>query len=342
MNSLPEKSLKVTIKDVAKRAGISYSSVSRALNDLKGVSEDTRLKVKNIADEMNYMANAIARGLVQKASGTLGLIIPDITNPFYPELALGVEERASAMGYSTFFCNTNYEIEKENSYIRKLLEKQVDGIILAPISSRSNLLEQWKHVAVPCVYLGNAPDETGYSFVTTDNIRGGYLAARTLIERGYRDIGFISGSDGGWLVDERHAGFKDAMSRYDLEIKDNYVRLENWRQESGHEIICQMIESGDYPRAVIAGNDLLAIGILQGIKSRGLRIPDDIAVIGFDDIPNASWAEINLSTIKQPKARMGESAVNVILELIEEGKSGTASRPRRIILDPELILRGTC
>jgi len=334
--------MKMTIKDIAKTAGISYSSVSRALNGLKGVSEETRQKVRDIAEQMDYSPNAVARGLVQKQTGTLGLIIPDITNPFYPELARGVEERASAAGYNTFLCNTNYELEKETSYIRNLLEKRVDGIILAPISSQSNFLEQRKRMPLPCVYLGNAPQDTGYSFVITDNVRGGYLAARTLIQKGYRKIGFISGNDGGWMVDERYTGFKDAMKRYNLEIKDNYVQLENWRQESGFEIINKMIHSGDYPRAIIAGNDFLAMGILQGIKSNGLKVPYDIAVIGFDDIPAASWPEINLTTIKQPKIQMGADAVDVLVALLGDERIEIVSEPRRIILDPELILRGTC
>jgi LacI family transcriptional regulator len=335
--------MKVTIKDIAKTAGISYSSVSRALNGLKGVSEQTRQKVKQIAKEMEYTPNAVARGLVQKQTGTLGLILPDITNPFYPELARGVEERASLAGYHTFLCNTNYNLTKEESYLQNLLEKRVDGIILAPVSSQSNLLEQRKHMPIPFVYLGNTPKNTSHSFVVTDNIRGGYLAARTLIEKGSFRIGFISGSDEKSAVGDRFTGFKEAMSRYNLEVKDQYIRLENWRLKSGYEIIKQMIDSGDYPDAVIAGNDILAMGILQGIKEKKLEIPKDIAVIGFDDIPSASWPEINLSTIRQPKIQMGELAVEILLEQFRsENKELIAEKASKIILDPELILRGTC
>jgi LacI family transcriptional regulator len=332
-----------TIKDIAKSAGISYSAVSRALNGLKGVSEETRQRVKQIAEEMEYTPNAVARGLVQKQTGTLGLIIPDITNPFYPELARGVEERASLAGYNTFLCNTNYDLAKEESYLHNLLEKRVDGIILAPVSSQTNFLEQRKQMPIPCVYLGNAPENTPYSFVITDNIRGGYLATRTLIERGSVSIGFISGSDEESSVGARFTGFEEAMSRYSLEIKEKYIRRENWKLKSGYEIIKQMIDSGDYPEAVIAGNDILAMGILQGIKEKGLRIPEDIAVIGFDDIPSASWPEINLSTVRQPKIRMGESAVEILIERFQlSSKKAKSLKPPKIILDPELILRGTC
>jgi len=292
---------------------------------------------------MEYTPNAVARGLVQKQTGTLGLILPDITNPFYPDLARGVEERASLAGYNTFFCNTNYDLSKQESYLLNLLEKRVDGIILAPVSSQSNLFEQRKHMPVPFVYLGNTPERTKYSFVITDNVRGGYLATRTLIEKGYRRIGFISGNDEESAVGKRFTGFKEAMDRYNIEVNDNYIRLENWRLKSGYKIIKQMIDSGVYPEAVISGNDILAMGILQGIKEKGLSVPQDIAVIGFDDIPSASWPEINLSTIRQPKISMGKYAVEIILEQLQtENGEGTALKATKIILDPEFILRGTC
>ncbi len=335
--------MKATIKDIARTAGISYSSVSRALNDLKGVSEQTRQKVKKIAEELEYTPNAVARGLVQKQTGTLGLILPDITNPFYPEIARGVEEQASLAGFNTFLCNTNYDLSKEESYLRNLIEKRVDGIILAPVSSHSNLFEQRKHMPVPFVYLGNTPERTKYSFVLTDNVRGGYLATRTLIEKGYRRIGFISGKDEESPVGGRFTGFKEAMNRYDIDINDDYIRFGNWRLKSGYDIIQQMIGAGIYPEAVFAGNDILAMGILQGIKEKGLSVPEDIAVIGFDDIPYASWPAINLSTIRQPKSRMGKSAVEILIEQLQtENRGGTMLKATKIILDPDLILRGTC
>ena len=335
--------MKATIKDIAKTAGISYSSVSRALNGLKGVSEHTRQKVKKIAEDLEYTPNAVARGLVQKQTGTLGLILPDITNPFYPEIARGVEERASLAGYNTFLCNTNYDLSKEESYLLNLLEKRVDGIILAPVSSSSVFFEQRKHMPVPFVYLGNTPERTKYSFVLTDNVRGGYLATRTLIEKGYRRIGFISGKDDESPVGGRFGGFKDAMDRYNMEISDDYIRFGDWRLKSGYEIIKQMIDLGVYPEAIFAGNDILAMGILQGIKEKGLSVPEDIAVIGFDDIPYASWPAINLSTIRQPKSRMGKSAVEILLDQLKKQiEYDPLFTAKKIILDPELILRGTC
>jgi len=334
--------MKNTIKDIAKKAGISYSSVSRALNGLKGVSEETRIKVKKIAEELEYTPNAVARGLVQNQTGTIGLILPDITNPFYPELARGVEERASEEGFSTFLCNTNYDLDKEESYLNTLLEKRVDGIILAPITSHANLLERRKHMPVPCIYLGNAPEKTDYSYVVIDNVRGGYLAARTLIEKGYKKIGFISGNSEETVVSERFTGFKNAMERYRISVNKNYIKQKGWLQSIGYETICEMIDEGHIPEAIIAGNDLLAMGILQGVKERGMKVPEDIAVIGFDDIPNASWPEINLTTIRQPKIRMGEAAVELFMDLLKEKNDGKPHLPRKVIMDPELILRGTC
>lgn len=339
--------MRVTIKDIAKAAGLSYSSVSRALNGLKGVSEETREEVKRIAEEMDYYPNAVAQGLVRQRTGTIGLILPDITNPFYPELVRGVEEKASSLGFNTFFCNTNYDLKKEESYIRNLLEKRVDGIILAPSTSDSLYLEQRSSLPVPCIYLGNAPINTRHSFVITDNYRGGLLAAETLIARGYRSIGFISGNQNRSITDGRYQGFIDAMAEHKLETEKRFIIQETWRFETGYSKISEMIGSGAYPEAVIAGNDFIALGVIQGAREAGLRIPEDIALIGFDDIPDASWPDINLTTIRQPKIQMGGDAVSLLLELIGKGEAPVPDEllqrdQRREILDPILILRGTC
>ncbi len=335
--------MKATIKDIAKAANISYSSVSRALNGLKGVSEQTRELVFRIAEEMEYSPNAVARGLVQKQTATLGLILPDITNPFYPELVRGVEERASAAGYNTFFCNTNYDLKREESYIRDLLEKRVDGLILSPITSHTYWLEERNHIPVPFVYLGNAPSSTKYNYVIMDNKRGGYLAARTLIERKYRTIGFISGVQNGSITDGRYSGYIEAMKQYGVAIDERFIIQESWRQESGYAALHRMAENGSLPEAVIAGNDLIAMGVMQAARERNIRIPQELAIIGFDDIPNAAWPEVNLSTIRQPKLQMGAAAVEILIELIAEAGEETATpHLRRMILDPELVIRGSC
>ena len=169
------------------------------------------------------------------------------------------------------------------------------------------------------------------------------ISRRIIVSSVCNQLCFISGKDEESPVGGRFTGFMEAMDRYNIEVNDHYTRLGNWRLKSGYEIIKQMIDSGVYPEAVVAGNDILAMGILQGIKEKGLSVPEDIAVIGFDDIPYASWPAINLSTIRQPKSRMGKSAVEILLDQFQtENRGGTVLKATKIILDPELILRGTC
>ncbi len=327
----------VTIKDIAKKANVSYATVSRALNNKKGVRGETGRKIREIAGELNYRPNAIARGLVKKQTHSFGLIIPDITNPFFPEVARGIEDGAREAGYSIFLCNTNWEKNREIHYINLLAEKRVDGIIIAPISNKVEFLEKTLNSKIPVVYVSNAPHDTQNSYVVIDNIRGGFLATRHLIELGYNSIGFIGASNDSLTIDERLKGYKLAFKKYGMEVDESNIKLGDFKRETGYNLIKRMIEMSNYPRAVFAENDLLALGVIQGVKESGLSVPGDVAVVGFDDIPFASFPEVQLTTICQPKYEMGKKAVEIILETIEEGSGKWVCR--KIILEPELIIR---
>lgn len=329
----------VTIKDVAKKADVSYATVSRALNGKYGVNEKTRAKILAVAQAMGYTPNAIARGLVKNQTYTIGLIIPDITNPFYPEVARGVEDQAKASGYSVFLCNTNYEKQREADHLNLLLEKRVDGIIMAPISNHAaDRLEEADN-RIPVVYVTQRVTGKSSSFVVIDDERGGFIATKYLIEQGYKTIGYIGPDETGNDSGERLAGFRAAFKKFGMSVQSHYVRIADFKRETGYNAIAVMIEKGNYPQAVFAGNDLLAIGVIQGIKEKGMSVPRDIAVIGFDNIPLASFPEIRLTTIHQPKYEMGQMAADILLEKIEKRTTG---QPRRVILEPELIVRSSC
>lgn len=337
-SALP-KSTEVTIKDIARRARVSYATVSRALNEKRGVRETTRRRILELAEELAYSPNAIARGLVKKQTDTLGLIIPDITNPFYPEVARGIEDGAAAAGFSVFLCNTNWERQQELSYLRLLAEKRVDGIILAPIESDTDSVEPALTGKIPVVYVSNAPKRTKHSYVVIDNVLGGYQATEHLIEAGCRTIGFIGSPEDSLTIEERLEGYRRALQKHGLPVLEKYIQLGDFKQETGYRIIRRMIEEGDYPRAIFAENDLLALGVLQGVMASGLSVPEDIAVVGFDDIPFAAFPEVQLSTMSQPKYEMGRRAVEVLLELIR--LSGQPQAPRRIVLEPRLVVRNS-
>jgi LacI family transcriptional regulator len=337
-----------TIKDIAREADVSYATVSRALNHKYGVHPATKERILEIAKRLNYTPNAIARGLVTRQTQTIGLILPDITNPFYPEVARGVEEGAQEQGYSVFLCNTNWERRREIEYIKLLSEKRVDGLIIAPISNSAEEVERELPDDIGVVYVSNVPRNTERSYVEIDNIRGGFIATKHLIDAGFDRIGFIGAVEGSMTVDERLEGFRMAFERSGLPVDERLVHLGHFRQETGYRVIREMIDSGDYPRAVFAENDLIALGIMQGVRDAGLGVPEDIAVVGFDDIPFASFQDIQLTTVYQPKYEMGKLGVRILIEQItknpsgadpESGRSGEHSR--RIILEPELIVRGS-
>lgn len=332
-------SMEVTIKDIAREANVSYATVSRALNNKRGVRESTRRRVLELAVEMSYTPNAIARGLVKKQTHTLGLIIPDITNPFYPEVARGIEDGAAERGFSIFLCNTNWEREREVDYLRLLAEKRVDGIVLAPIDNEVEAVEYRFAGKIPVVYVSNAPHRTRHSFVVIDNVLGGFLATEHLIQAGYRTVGFVGSTEDSLTIEERLKGYRRALKKHGLPVENKYIRLGEFKQESGYRIVRRMIAEEDYPRAIFAENDLLALGILQGAKASGLSVPEDVAVVGFDDIPFASFPEVQLTTINQPTYKMGRKAVEILLEQIAALKRPPSSLPRQIYLEPRLIVR---
>ena len=336
-----------TIKDIAKQARVSFATVSRALNDKYGVRAETKERIREIAKQLNYSPNGIARGLVKRHTHTIGLILPDITNPFFPEVARGIEEGAQEGGYSVFLCNTNWERERENQYIELLAEKRVDGLIVAPISNIVDPAQEQLFGSIPVVYVSNAPQNTERSFVVIDNIRGGFLATKHLIEAGYERIGFIGAKEGSLTIDERLEGYRLAHERYGLPIEERYIRLGRFTRDAGAAGIRALIQEGDYPRAVFAENDVLAFGVVEGVRSLGLSVPDDVAVVGFDDIPFAAYLEVQLTTVCQPKHEMGKMAAKILLEEIaavrDRNGTGSTGAPkgggRRVILEPELVVR---
>lgn len=326
--------MKPTIKDIAKQAHVSYATVSRALNNKYGVNQETRNRIIKIAGDLNYSPNAIARGLVSSRSLTIGLILPDITNPYFPEIAAGIEARLQEHGYSVLLCNTNWSKEREHSYIKLLSERRVDGIIIAPVGTT---IEENLQDLLPTVFVSSAPKNSNRSSVVIDNIRGGYLATKHLIELGYESIGFIGVKNPDIVNNDRIEGYRRAFQRYGLEIDERNIKFGDFKQNTGYRVIREMIMTGDYPEAIFAENDVLAIGILHGIKDSGLRVPEDIALIGFDDISFSSYQEFQLSTIKQPKEEMGIQAADIILSEIET--EATSVSPRKVILEPELVVR---
>ena len=331
--------MNITIKDVAKIANVSYATVSRALSGSKEVSESTRKRIVDICNKIGYSPNAIARGLVTSNTYTIGLIVPDITNPFYPEVALGVEDEARRNGYNIFLCNTNFEIEREKSYFKLLLEKRVEGIIIASISDEARNSFISYNSRLPIVYIGSDPKEISCNFVATDNVKAGFLAAEYLIKLGHNKIAFLGGSSGSNSYQDRLKGFMTAMKKNGLKPDTTLIKGNGFRRENGYKIIKGMIDEKIIPAAIIAANDLVALGVIEGCEELNLNVPEDISVIGFDDIPYASLPKIKLTTVSQSKYSLGKRAFDMVFKLL---KDKIPKKGLQEILQPELMIRTTC
>lgn len=327
----------ITIKDIAKRTGVSYTTVSRALNGKSGVNSSTRDQVLTEAKRMGYQPNGIARGLVKKYTNSIGLIIPDITNPFFPAIARGVEDEASKHGYTVFLCNTNWNEKREMAYLDTLQEKRVDGIIIKPAEDNQQNLE---HFNIPMVSLNTKTYKGTESYVDVDNEKGGFLATKHLIESGYRRIAFIGGKVNSYSYsnEKRIEGYQRALKTFGISVDESIISHGEFTTESGYEQMNQLFKRSKKPDAVFAGNDLIALGVMNSVQEFGLNIPMDFGVVGFDNIYFAKFPQIQLTTIAQPVYDIGRIAFELLLSNI---KNKEKSIENKVVLEPELIIRKT-
>lgn len=327
----------VTIKDIAKAAGVSYATVSRALNDHPEINEETKKRIKETAKRMGYTPNAVARGLVKRNTNMIALLIPDITNPFYPEVARGVEDFAREKGYCVFLCNTSWDEQIELKYLNILKERRVDGIIIAPVSIDTMDYISKFQTDIPTVYIGTRSEDSSNSYVVIDDYKAGYIATEYLIKLGHRNIAFVGGYERSTSHTDRISGYKTALNDNGLDAYINNIAGSSFKRESGHGILLEMIKNRRIPTAIVAENDIIAIGIIEACEKHGYRVPEDISVIGIDDIEFGALSKINLTTVSQPKFEIGQKAAGILLDLIS-GKLDS----KQVILEPFLIVRGTC
>lgn len=327
----------VTIKDIAKVAGVSYATVSRALNDNPEINEKTKLKIKQIAKEMGYTPNAVARGLVKKNTEMIALLIPDITNPFYPEVARGVEDFARENGYCVFLCNTNWSELNEEKYLSILEERRVDGIIVAPVSMNTFEHTSVNKSDIPVVYIGSRVEDNNTSYVVIDDFKAGYMATEYLMKLGHTNIAFIGGHDNSTSHVDRVNGYKRALMENGLKTDINSIKGYSFKRESGYGAFLEMVKNRRVPTAIVAENDIIALGIMEATERHGYEVPGDISIIGIDDIEYGTLPRINLTTVAQPKFDIGQKAAGILLDLIAGGANS-----KQVIMEPFLIVRGTC
>lgn len=329
----------VTIKDVAREAGVSVGTASQALRHSPTVREATRRRVLAVAKRLRYQPSALARGLVTRRTHTVGLLISDIANPFFIRAVRAVEDVAQENGYNVILCNTDEDPAKETQYLQVLMEKRVDGIILATTAGSLRMVRDVRWRRIPLVLFDRELPGVATDIVKVDGLLGGRLATEHLLRLGHRRIAIIHGPVVRSTGAERLKGYLAALRAMGIRPAPELIREGNFKQDSGRELAQRLLDVSPPPTALFCTNNLMTVGALQTLQERGVRIPADLSLVGYDDMEWWTLTHPPLTTVGQPVYDLGREAMRLLLGQID---GGGRRRPQRVVLKPELILRESC
>jgi LacI family transcriptional regulator len=327
-----------TIREVAEQAQVSVATVSHVINRTRFVDPETQARVRQAIQTLGYRPNLLARSLRRRETRTIGLLVPDNANPFFAEFARVVEDVVFAEGYSVILCNSDRSETKEETYIDVLLSKQIDGLILISSTDRSDLLQHVVDVGVPMVVVDRNPADVAVSYVLVANEQGGYLAGRHLIDLGHRRVGCIGGPSEGNPSWERVVGFARALGEVGPQLAPEALVQGDFRYGGGEAGMQALLDRGLGLTAVFATNDLMAIGAMITLRRAGLRVPEDISVIGFDNILQASTTIPPLTTVEQSVNELGQATVRLLLDKILK----RTTEPACLTIPTRLVERESC
>ena len=341
--------MNATIHEVAKRAGVSTRTVSRVMNRQGEISEETRARVQAVIDELGYRPNILARSLVSQRSNMLGVVTWGLDYYAPSRIVVGIEQRASELGYSLFLNLISHPTDSDaENLLNTLADHRVDGILWAIPEVGEN--HEWiRRISLdnlpPIVFLNSQP-YPGLDSISIDNRLGAELATRHLIDQGLRKIGLIKGPQGWWEAEERFAGWQGALERAGLDVSPQRIIQSEWSIEMGVQAMQHLLEQAPEIEAVFASSDDIALGALNAAGKAGRRIPENLALVGFDNIPQSAYFQPPLTTIDQPLSRTGRAAVDLLLERIESRRSakkqpGRAVSAKALKLDPRLVVRAS-
>jgi DNA-binding LacI/PurR family transcriptional regulator len=333
--------MSATIFDVAKRAGVSIGTVSRVLNNRDRVHPRTRERVQKAIEELDFHSNALARGLASQQTDTLGLIIPQVNDPFYFQIVRGVEDAASEKNYSLLIASQP-RTATEARYNRLFRRGHVDAIILMGIDARPQEVQQIVERGVPIVLIQQEMDREIPTF-SADNYSGACAVSRHLVEdHGYKRIAFISGTHHTPDSRERLRGLRDILREHGLELPSQYIVQGDYLIGSGYTAMMQLLNLPERPEAVFAANDQMALDAIKAARDFGLSVPDDIAIVGFDDVPLASYSSPELTTVHQPIYELGYQAAQMALNGIRSDQRQRNGVAPRVLLPTRLVVRASC
>jgi len=326
----------ITIRDVAKRAGVAPVTVSRVINNSGIVSLKTRECVETAIEELGYVPNMLGPSLRSQQTMTLALVVTDITNPFWTTVTRGVVDIAQTSGYSTILCNTDESEEKQAQYLKMLLRRRIDGILLVPASSKPDPIQLIQKQSIPVVVLDRKVTDVDVDIIRADSEKGAYQLTKHLLNLGHKQITMLAGPRRVSTAIDRVNGFCRAFNEFGLELFDTQVLWGNFTQESGYRLAKTSLEMSPKPTALFASNNFVAIGAQRALREMNYRIPEDMALVAVDETPPAFTIEPFLTVAKQPASEMGKQAARLLLERI---KGDAGSSCKQIVLPTEMIIR---
>lgn len=308
---------KPTIKDVAKKSNVSVATVSRILNNLEGYSEETRKKVMQVVDKIGYQRNDVARNLKIKSTHTIGILLPDVSTNFYMEILKGIEEAAHINGYSVIICNAGDNGKRTEEYVRVMIERQTDGIIVCSLPPEKSLIKKIIGVNIPVVLISTVYNGYSIPYIKVDDYKASYAAVEYLIKSGHKKIAMIGGPEKDPIAGfPRLKGFINALKDNNLEVRENLIKHNGFSFEDGITSMEELLKEKEKFTAIFATCDDSAVGALSVAHKRGLKVPENISIIGYDNTKVAEMAYPPLTTLAQPFYEMGEKAVEMLIKKI--------------------------
>ncbi|EGQ9325459.1 substrate-binding domain-containing protein [Vibrio cholerae] len=327
-----------TMKDIARLAGVSTSTVSHVINKSRFVSDEIAERVNNAAQQLNYAPSALARSLKMNRTKTIGMLVTTSTNPFFGEVVKGVERSCYHQGYNLILCNTEGDNQRMKASINTLLQKRVDGLLLMCSTLEGERLDVFdRYPDIPIVVMDWGPILFASDKIQDNSLQGGYMAAKHLIECGHKEIGCITGPLIRHQAQMRYEGYKRALAEAGIAINPDWIVESDFECEGGYQAFEKLYQRGKLPSALFVSNDMMAMGVIQAANQRGLRVPDDLSLIGYDDVHIAKFMTPALTTIHQPKYRLGKAAVDTLLYRLENPDT-TA---QVVQLEPTLVVRSS-
>lgn len=331
----------LTLRDIARRVDVSPATVSRVLNNYSHVRPHVRERVLQAMSLLGYRPDHVARSLARRETQTLGLIVADITNPFYAETARAIVEKVRDCGYHVILCNTDNRPSIHKEYIEVLQQRRVDGIIFGSVLLRDPTVEALVDSGYPCIMYNRRLRSGRGNYIVLDNVRAAYDLTRHLIDLGHRRIGFVSGLPEMSVTAERLRGYKAALRDAGLRVEPHLIRPGAFREGVAEHAAQELLKLRARPTAVVAASDMMALGVMQAAGDLGLKIPQDLAVVGFDDIGISGHRQIQLTTMAQQKGEMGRLVAEGIMEIIRDPQH-FVREPLQQVLMPTLVIRESC